>query len=102
MTDRRRARARVLPGVVLAALTVGAALAACVDNTKVLGEACIKSEDCQSGLCESQVCVAAPPFLTVPSANTADSATEASAPDSSPDTSTTIDAGGDGSDAEGE
>jgi hypothetical protein len=101
MTDRRRARARVLPAAALAALAIGALLAACADTAKVLGEECIKSQDCQSGLCESQVCVAAPPFLTVPSANTADSAVEASPPDSSSDTSTT-DAEGDGSDAAAE
>jgi hypothetical protein len=96
MTDRRRVRARVLPTVALVALAIGSAVAACANTTKTLGEECIKSQDCQSGLCESQVCVAEPPFLTVPSANTADSAVEASAPDSAPDSATTdADDGGD-------
>jgi hypothetical protein len=96
MTDKRRVRVRVLPIAVISALAIGVVLAACVDSTKVLGEECVKSDDCQSGLCESFVCVAAPPFLMVPPANTSD-AGEASAPDSAADTATTDanDAGGD-------
>jgi hypothetical protein len=103
MTDRRRVRARVLPTAALVALVVGGALAACADTTKTLGEECLKSEDCQSGLCQSEVCVAEPPFLTVPPANTSDSGAESAAPDSATgsDSATTDSAtGDDGSDAD--
>ena len=94
MTDRRRARARVPLTAALFALGVWSALAACANTEKVVGEECIKSDDCLSGLCESQVCVAAPPFLSVPSANPADAApdTSTSPPDSAADTAPADDA----------
>ncbi len=104
MTDKRRARARVLAGVirraVLVVLAVGGVLVACADTTKVLGEECIKSQDCQSGLCESQVCVAAPAFLTIPPASSVVSGADTSAPDSSPDSAAGNDSGDDGGDAD--
>jgi hypothetical protein len=96
MTEKRRVRARVLPTALLVVLAIGGAVVACADTTKVLGEECIKSQDCQSGLCESQVCVAAPPFLMIPTAG--DSGVDASAEASAPDTSTLDSAATDGDD----
>ncbi len=92
MTDRRRVRARVPLTAALFALGVWSGLAACANTDKVVGEECIKSDDCLSGLCESQVCVAAPPFLSVPSANPADAALDTSPPDSAADSAPADDA----------
>jgi hypothetical protein len=50
--------------VVLFALGAAAASAlglACADNDKSLGADCVKDEDCASGFCSGQVCVAAAP-----------------------------------------
>jgi hypothetical protein len=58
-----RARVRVLAFVVPAVL-VGLALAAgCAETRRELGSACLKSEDCLSGICSQLVCTAAPPLI---------------------------------------
>jgi hypothetical protein len=55
------------------------ALGSCADNDKSLGAACLKGEDCTSGMCSDQVCVAAPStFDSEPPGN--DGAAEAAAP----------------------
>ena len=58
-----RARVRILAFVVPAVL-VGLALAAgCAETRRQLGSACLKSEDCLSGVCSQLVCTAAPPLI---------------------------------------
>jgi hypothetical protein len=39
------------------------ALLECAVEERTLGAACVKGEDCLSGICSDQVCVAAPPLL---------------------------------------
>lgn len=96
MTDRRSVRARVLAPALLALFAGSWGLIGCPNNTRTLGEECVKSEDCQSGLCSSLVCVAPPPFLTLPPASTADAGEDSEAPDSS----TAEDSGSDADDAD--
>jgi hypothetical protein len=44
-------------------LTAFAVFAACAETRRSLGEGCLKSEDCLSGVCAGAQCVAAPPLL---------------------------------------
>lgn len=57
---RRGARTCAFVG---AFLTVLALAAACSVSRRANGEACLKDEDCVSGICSSQVCVSAPTLL---------------------------------------
>lgn len=70
-----RARARAL-AVVVAVLAVTGLAAACAQTKRSLGDACLKSEDCLSGICSQLVCVGEPPLTDVES--TADSGLSAS------------------------
>jgi hypothetical protein len=71
---------RVRSVLALAAASLSLALLDCADNDKSLGEDCVKSEDCSSGFCSDQVCVAAPTtFDSEPPL--VDSGTETGAPD---------------------
>jgi hypothetical protein len=38
-------------------------LAACTETQRGLGEACLKGEDCTSGVCVAQLCAESPPLL---------------------------------------
>ncbi len=38
-------------------------LSGCTESRRSLGEECIKSEDCLSGICEAMHCAAQPPLL---------------------------------------
>ena len=46
----------VVPGL-------AAAAGSCTDSRFSLGESCLRDEDCLSGVCAQQYCVAAPPLL---------------------------------------
>lgn len=92
-----RASARILAFVV-PSLVVGLALVAlvtgCAETRRPLGEACLKSEDCLSGICSQFACVAAPPLINDepdaeagPPAAT-DAAADSPAVDAAPETST--------------
>ena len=63
MTVKSRSHARQLVSFVTVVLVSGALAFACADNKRILGEECIKSDDCQSGICTGQKCTAAPPIL---------------------------------------
>jgi len=66
MTVKSRSNARrrfSLRTIVVVVLGVGAVAVACADTRKTLGEECIKDVDCQSGICGSGRCAAAPPIL---------------------------------------
>jgi hypothetical protein len=103
---------RTLAFVVPVVLAVVVLAASCAETRRSQGEACLKSEDCLSGICSQLVCVAAPPTIdaavendaaatgpeTGPAAETGpgdaavdvveagpETGPEASGPDSSPD-----------------
>jgi hypothetical protein len=59
---RRGLALRTAPLVALVASLVPA-LVECGLDEESLGAACVKGEDCLSGFCSDQVCVAAPPAL---------------------------------------
>lgn len=52
---------------VVRVLALGACLAAgvahCAETRRAVGEQCLKDEDCLSGVCAAQECIAAPPLL---------------------------------------
>ena len=61
---RRRGRAvRIATLAAVVAAPSGLALLDCGIEAQTLGAACVKGEDCLSGICSDQVCVAAPPLL---------------------------------------
>jgi hypothetical protein len=55
------ARALAFVVVVLAALALANA---CAETKHSLGDACLKSEDCLSGICSQLVCVGAPTYIS--------------------------------------
>jgi hypothetical protein len=61
-TNRRRVGSRRVASFVRLSLTSASAvlLVQCADNEKGLGAECVKDQDCASGICSGQVCVAAP------------------------------------------
>jgi hypothetical protein len=60
---RGRAVVRVLAfGVPLLVAAVGLAMA-CAETRAPVGGACLKSEDCLTGICSQLVCVTAPPLI---------------------------------------
>jgi hypothetical protein len=65
-----------------AAILFGAAvgIVACAETRRSLGEACLKNEDCLSGICSDQQCASAPPLLDA-EAPAIDAAPEAAAVD---------------------
>lgn len=67
-------------------------LAACTETQRGLGEACLKGEDCTSGVCVSQLCAESPPLLQGTPVTTADGGTDAVAPIDASDASTGTDA----------
>jgi len=84
-----RSSSRSVPALVLAALVASAvALFACAETRRTLGEDCLKSDDCLSGICSSLKCAEAPPILGASPTATADSGVDAApdvAADSAPD-----------------
>jgi hypothetical protein len=58
-----RASVRILAFVVPVLLVAVGALSACQETRRTLGDACLKSEDCLSGICTQLVCTAAPPLI---------------------------------------
>jgi hypothetical protein len=60
-----------LRSFVLGVISVAAG-AACAETRRPLGEACIKDDDCLSGVCAAQQCAARPPLLDAQSPATAD------------------------------
>lgn len=79
-------------------LLPGLFVLACTDTRRGLGEQCLKSEDCVSGLCVAQACASEPPLLTgtsTPPAEAGPDATveaDASGSDSGPVADATTDA----------
>jgi hypothetical protein len=69
-----------------AAILFGAAvgIVACAETRRSLGEACLKNEDCLSGICSDQQCASAPPLLDA-EAPAIDAAPEAAAVDAAPE-----------------
>jgi uncharacterized membrane protein YgcG len=57
-----RVRARVLVFVVAGIAALSLAYA-CAEVRRSLGDECIKSEDCLSGICSQFVCSASPPLI---------------------------------------
>lgn len=55
---------RVVLGSALGAALALAALAACGETRRPIGDECLRDEDCLSGVCSSRLCVAAPPLVT--------------------------------------
>jgi len=53
---------------------------ACTETERGLGEACLKGEDCTSGICVAQHCAAAPPILQNTPTTPIDAGAEAAAP----------------------
>jgi hypothetical protein len=83
-----RVRARVLAFVV-AGIAASSLAYACAETKRSLGDECIKSDDCLSGICQQFVCAAAPPLTDSTETNT-----EAGAADTgTADTSTPADTG---------
>jgi hypothetical protein len=87
-------------GLLLAALGFIAVVssARCANVDRGLGEACLRDEDCLSGVCAGQVCVSAPPVLsTLPTTDAAamvdGAAHDSQAPDSGTDAPSAMDAG---------
>lgn len=69
-----------------------AMLAACTETERGLGEACLKGEDCTSGVCVGQVCSESPPLLSGNPPTTTDGAVEATTTPDASDASTITDA----------
>jgi hypothetical protein len=69
-----------------------AMLAACTETSRGLGEACLKGEDCTSGVCVAQLCTGSPPLLQGTPATTNDAAVDATAPADASDASQVADA----------
>jgi hypothetical protein len=64
MTKAAASRARVSAGaLVFVVATLAGVSGSCADSRVSLGESCLKDEDCLSGICAEQRCVAAPPLL---------------------------------------
>jgi hypothetical protein len=70
-----RARVRAFSFVVAALVAVGI-VGACAETRRANGEACLKDQDCLTGICSQLVCSAAPPTTNV-EANGEGGATEA-------------------------
>ncbi len=54
-------------GARLLAASIGAGLVValgCTETRRGLGDACLKGDDCLSGVCSGQVCVGAPPVAS--------------------------------------
>ena len=78
-SNRRRALAVVAPLALFGLLGL-----ACGEQQRALGEDCLKGDDCLSGTCSGQKCVAAPPIATG-ATGAPDATVEAAATDSSSD-----------------
>ena len=65
------------------ALLIALAAVRCADVNRGLGEACIRDEDCLSGVCAGQECVAQPP--TFDAAPSSDASTDGAAGDGATD-----------------
>ncbi len=50
--------------VVALVLVAGIAIAACGETRRPIGEECVRSDDCLSGVCSDKTCVAAPTLVT--------------------------------------
>lgn len=48
---------------VVAIVTVAAGALACGETRSPVGDECLRSEDCLSGVCSARTCVAAPPLV---------------------------------------
>jgi hypothetical protein len=59
-----RARVRPLSFFVMLIVPVGL-LGGCVETRRANGEACLKDQDCLTGICSQLVCAAAPPTTNV-------------------------------------
>jgi hypothetical protein len=69
-----------------------AMLAACTETSRGLGEACLKGEDCSSGVCVAQLCAESPPLLQGTPVATADATADAIVPVDASDASQVTDA----------
>jgi hypothetical protein len=93
-----RVRARVLAFVVAGIAALSLAYA-CAETQRSLGDACLKSVDCLSGICSQLVCAAAPPLTASMDDNTeagesdSGSGADSSGPEAAPDTGSGVDTG---------
>jgi hypothetical protein len=55
---------RFAVGSRLALVMALGALAACGETRRPIGDECLRSEDCLSGVCSSRTCVSAPALVT--------------------------------------
>ncbi len=78
MTVKSRSSVRHIVSIAAVVMMYGALVFACADTKRINGEECIKSDDCQSGICSGQKCTAAPPILVDRDAGLADAPSEAS------------------------
>lgn len=92
--------------VVLALLAFAVAMGiagGCAETRRTIGEDCLKSEDCLSGICSQLVCVAAPPTTDQKPGNadasTADAPAEAAPAEAAPEAAPETGGGETGSDA---
>ena len=77
MTVKSRSFVRHIVSIAAVVMMYGALVFACADTKRILGEECIKSDDCQSGICTGQKCTAAPPILDHDASLTSDAAPDA-------------------------
>ncbi len=55
---------RPAPAVAVLLLVLGVGIAACGETRRPIGEECLRSDDCLSGVCSDRTCVAAPTLIT--------------------------------------
>jgi hypothetical protein len=64
-----------------------AAIVACAETRRGIGDACLKNDDCLSGVCSGLTCASQPPLLDGSPENVRDAATEAAPIDGGADAS---------------
>lgn len=58
----------------LVVLVMASAIGACGETRLPIGDECLRSDDCLSGVCSARTCVAAPPLVTGAGASPPDEA----------------------------
>ena len=55
---------RRAPAVTVLLLVVAAGIGGCGETRRPIGDECLRSDDCLSGVCSDKTCVAAPTLVT--------------------------------------
>ena len=71
--------------LVLVGVVGTAAILACAETRRGLGDACLKNDDCLSGVCSGLTCASQPPLLDGSPENVRDAATEGAPTDATAD-----------------